>query len=295
MNKKKVLGRGLSALLKDSNQLNEGGSENSKGITRIDEIKLSSIEVNPFQPRVDFDQEKLNDLSASIKAHGVIQPITVRELGDNKYQLISGERRLRASKMADKNSIPAYIKSVNDQESLEIALIENIQREDLNSIEIATNYQRLIDDCDLTQDALSMRVGKKRSTVSNYLRLLKLPAEIQMALKDQTITMGHARAMVSVEDPLLQLKLYRNILSDQLSVRQLEKLVKNADLISVEKRTKTTKPILSSGQQLIQDKLSAYFKTRVQVLPKKRGKGELSIKYFSEQELKRILSLIYND
>tara|TARA_Y100001954_G_scaffold34071_1_gene32401 strand:- start:454 stop:1341 length:888 start_codon:yes stop_codon:yes gene_type:complete len=295
MNKKKVLGRGLSALLEDSNQLNEGGSENSKGITRIDEIKLSSIEVNPFQPRVDFDQEKLNDLSASIKAHGVIQPITVRELGDNKYQLISGERRLRASKMADKNSIPAYIKSVNDQESLEIALIENIQREDLNSIEIATNYQRLIDDCDLTQDALSMRVGKKRSTVSNYLRLLKLPAEIQMALKDQTITMGHARAMVSVEDPLLQLKLYRNILSDQLSVRQLEKLVKNADLISVEKRTKTTKPILSSGQQLIQDKLSAYFKTRVQVLPKKRGKGELSIKYFSEQELKRILSLIYND
>ena len=295
MNKKKVLGRGLSALLKDSNQLNEGGSENSKGITRIDEIKLSSIEVNPFQPRVDFDQEKLNDLSASIKAHGVIQPITVRELGDNKYQLISGERRLRASKMADKNSIPAYIKSVNDQESLEIALIENIQREDLNSIEIATNYQRLIDDCDLTQDALSMRVGKKRSTVSNYLRLLKLPAEIQMALKDQTITMGHARAMVSVEDPLLQLKLYRNILSDQLSVRQLEKLVKNADLTSLEKRTKTTKPILSSGQQLIQDKLSAYFKTRVQVLPKKRGKGELSIKYFSEQELKRILSLIYND
>ena len=295
MNKKKVLGRGLSALLKDSNQLNEGGSENSKGITRIDEIRLSSIEVNPFQPRVDFDQEKLNDLSASIKAHGVIQPITVRELGDNKYQLISGERRLRASKMADKNSIPAYIKSVNDQESLEIALIENIQREDLNSIEIATNYQRLIDDCDLTQDALSMRVGKKRSTVSNYLRLLKLPAEIQMALKDQTITMGHARAMVSVEDPLLQLKLYRNILSDQLSVRQLEKLVKNADLISLEKRTKTTKPILSSGQQLIQDKLSAYFKTRVQVLPKKRGKGELTIKYFSEQELKRILSLIYND
>jgi len=295
MNKKKVLGRGLSALLEDSNQINEGRTEEVKSITRIDEIELSYIEVNPFQPRVDFDQEKLNDLSASIKAHGVIQPITVRELGNDKYQLISGERRLRASKMANKDSIPAYIKSVNDQESLEIALIENIQREDLNSIEIATNYQRLIDECDLTQDALSMRVGKKRSTVSNYLRLLKLPAEIQMALKDQTISMGHARAMVSIEDPLLQLKLYRKILSDQLSVRQLEKLVKDVDQISTEKPKKITKLILSSGQQLIQDKLSAYFKTRVQVLPKKRGKGELTIKYFSEAELKRILSLIYND
>lgn len=292
MNKKKVLGKGLSALLEDSNTANKSSKNTS--ITNIDEIPLSSIEVNPFQPRVDFDQSKLEDLSASIKAHGVIQPITVKDIGDNKYQLISGERRLRASKMAKKASIPAYIKTANDQESLEIALIENIQREDLNAIEIATNYQRLIDDCDLTQESLSLRVGKKRSTISNYLRLLKLPAEIQMAIKDQSISMGHAKAIVNIEDPLIQLKLYRKTLSESLSVRQLEKLVKelgNTD----SKDLKKDAIKLSSGQQLIQDKLSSYLTTRVEINPKKRGKGDISITYFSETELKRILSLIYNE
>ena len=287
---KRVLGKGLSALLEDSNNINKNNE--TVGNVNLNELSLNIIEVNPFQPRADFDNEKLEELATSIKTHGVIQPITVKDLGQGNYQLISGERRLRASKMAGKNTIPAYIKSVNDQESLEIALIENIQREDLNAIEIAENYQRLIDECELTQEALSMRVGKKRSTVSNYLRLLKLPVEIQHTIKSKVITMGHAKALINIESSSVQIRIYKRVLRESLSVRQTELLVKG---INEENLTPKDKLILTSTQQLIQDKLSAYLTSRVQIKPKKSGKGDILISYFSEAELSRILRLIHKD
>ncbi|HIF14568.1 MAG TPA: ParB/RepB/Spo0J family partition protein [Bacteroidetes bacterium] len=287
---KKVLGKGLSALLEDSNNINKNNE--TVGNVNLNELSLNIIEVNPFQPRADFDNEKLEELATSIKTHGVIQPVTVKDLGQGNYQLISGERRLRASKMAGKNTIPAYIKSVNDQESLEIALIENIQREDLNAIEIAENYQRLIDECELTQEALSMRVGKKRSTVSNYLRLLKLPVEIQHSIKSKVITMGHAKALINIESSSNQIRIYKRVLRESLSVRQTELLVKG---INEENLTPKDKLTLTSTQQLIQDKLSAYLTSRVQVKPKKSGKGDILISYFSEAELSRILRLIHKD
>ena len=291
MSNKKVLGKGLSALLEDSNTINNI-TESTTHTNIINELPLSNIEINPFQPRADFDQEKLEELATSIKIHGVIQPITVKDLGQGQFQLISGERRLRASKMADKKTIPAYIKSANDQESLEIALIENIQREDLNAIEIAENYLRLIDECELTQEALSLRVGKKRSTVSNYLRLLKLPVEIQQSIKDKGISMGHAKALVNIENPTVQIKIYKRILRENLSVRQTELIVKN---LNEEDIKSDKKPTLTSSQQLIQDKLSSYLTSRVQLKPKKRGKGDILISYFSEAELNRIIRLIHKD
>ena len=291
MSNKKVLGKGLSALLEDSNTINNI-TESTTHTNIINELPLSNIEINPFQPRADFDQEKLEELATSIKIHGVIQPITVKDLGQGQFQLISGERRLRASKMADKKTIPAYIKSANDQESLEIALIENIQREDLNAIEIAENYLRLIDECELTQEALSLRVGKKRSTVSNYLRLLKLPVEIQQSIKDKGISMGHAKALVNIENSTIQIKIYKRILRENLSVRQTELIVKN---LNEEDIKSDKKPTLTSSQQLIQDKLSSYLTSRVQLKPKKRGKGDILISYFSEAELNRIIRLIHKD
>jgi ParB family chromosome partitioning protein len=290
MSNKKVLGKGLSALLEDSENIKKNNA--TLGNVNLNELSLNVIEVNPFQPRADFDNEKLEELATSIKIHGVIQPITVKDLGQGQYQLISGERRLRASKMAGKDTIPAYIKSVNDQESLEIALIENIQREDLNAIEISENYQRLIDECELTQEALSMRVGKKRSTVSNYLRLLKLPVEIQSSIKSKVITMGHAKALINIENSSIQIRIYKRVLRESLSVRQTELIVKG---LNEENLKSNNKLILTSGQQLIQDKLSAYLTSRVQIKPKKRGKGDILISYFSEAELSRILGLIHKD
>ena len=291
MSNKKVLGKGLSALLEDSNSINNL-PESSTPSNNINELPLSNIEINPFQPRADFDQEKLEELATSIKIHGVIQPITVKDLGQGQFQLISGERRLRASKMADKKTIPAYIKSANDQESLEIALIENIQREDLNAIEIAENYLRLIDECELTQEALSLRVGKKRSTVSNYLRLLKLPVEIQKSIKEKGISMGHAKAIINIENSYIQIKLFKRILRENLSVRQTELIVKSLNQEDIKNENK---PTLTSAQQLIQDKLSSFLTSRVQIKPKKRGKGDILISYFSEAEFNRIIRLIHKD
>jgi ParB family chromosome partitioning protein len=228
MAKKSALGRGLGALIEDVNQDSqyyvEPHQENT--VDAVNEIDMNSIEVNPFQPRTDFDLEGLNELAASIKQLGIIQPITVRKVNDSKYQLISGERRFRASRIAGLSKIPAYVRTADDNTMLELALVENIQREDLNAIEIAIGYQRLIDECNLTQENLSERVGKKRATVANYLRLLKLPAEVQLGLRDKKLSMGHARALVSIDDPKIQMEVYRQVLEQELSVRAIEGLVK---------------------------------------------------------------------
>jgi ParB family transcriptional regulator, chromosome partitioning protein len=228
MAKKSALGRGLGALIEDVNQDSQYYVEPHQETTvdAVNEIDMNSIEVNPFQPRTDFDLEGLNELAASIKQLGIIQPITVRKVNDSKYQLISGERRFRASKIAGLSKIPAYVRTADDNTMLELALVENIQREDLNAIEIAIGYQRLIDECNLTQENLSERVGKKRATVANYLRLLKLPAEVQLGLRDKKLSMGHARALVSIDDPKIQMEVYRQVLEQELSVRAIEGLVK---------------------------------------------------------------------
>jgi ParB family chromosome partitioning protein len=219
MAKKNALGRGLGALLQnpDTDVTSRGGD--SALVGSISTIPIAQIEANPFQPRTHFDQEKLDELAASIRQLGIIQPITVRKLGYDKYQLISGERRFRASQLAGLDEVPAFIRIANDQAMLEMALVENIQRHELDAIEVALSYQRLIEECDLTQEALSERVGKQRSTIANYLRLLKLPPEIQKGIANGEVTMGHARALIGIEDPLEQLQLYKQIITEQLSVR----------------------------------------------------------------------------
>ena len=227
--KKQALGRGLSALLKDpDNDINSAEDKNAdKVVGNIVELEINSIEVNPFQPRTNFNEESLRELASSIRELGVIQPITVRKLAFNKYQLVSGERRFRASKLIGLEAIPAYIRIANDQESLEMALVENIQRQDLDPIEIALSYQRLIDEINLTQEQMSERVGKKRSTIANYLRLLKLDPIIQTGMRDGFISMGHGRAMVNIESQIDQLEIYEKVISNKLSVRATEQLVKN--------------------------------------------------------------------
>src|SRR5258705_1315305 len=236
--KKNVLGRGLSALLEDINtditlksESNPDGAALAGSITGI---PLEKIEANPFQPRSTFEEQALNELAESIREQGIIQPITVRKLGYDKFQIISGERRFRASGIAGLKSIPAYVRIANDQAMLEMSLVENIQRENLNAIEIGISYKRLVDECNLSQDDVSKRVGKERSTITNYIRLLKLPPEIQVAVRDNTISMGHARAIVSVDDPVQQLAIFREIMSKQMSVRDTESAVRN----NPEKKTK---------------------------------------------------------
>lgn len=228
--KKRALGKGLSALLKNAETditTAESIENTTKIVGSISELPLNQIEVNPFQPRTEFDEDALQELAVSIKELGVIQPITVRKLGYDKFQLISGERRFRASQIAGLNSIPVYIRIANDQEMLEMALVENIQREQLNPVEVALSYQRLIDECKLTQEKMSERVGKKRSTITNYLRLLKLPAEILSSLKKEEISMGHARALINVNNPETQINIFRDAISNQFTVREIEQIVKD--------------------------------------------------------------------
>jgi len=229
--KKPALGRGLSALLENAKtDITTKAIDNAPVLGSVSNIPISAIETNPFQPRTEFEEVALNELAQSIKEHGIIQPITVRKLGYDKYQIISGERRFRAAQLAGLTEIPAFIRVANDQQMLEMALIENIQREDLNPIDIALSYQRLMDECKLTQEEVSKRVGKQRSTVANYLRLLKLPAPIQKALKENAITMGHARALINIENEDKQLALFALILEQDLSVREVEELAKGAKL-----------------------------------------------------------------
>lgn len=291
---KKALGRGLSAILSnpstDITSSTKDTSNDSAPLGSIAEIPINTIEVNPFQPRTHFDQNALEELSLSIKELGVIQPITVRKLGYDKYQLISGERRFRASQLAGLTTIPAYIRIANDQEMLEMALVENIQRQELDAIEIALSYQLLMEECSLTQEKVSERVGKKRSTVSNYLRLLRLNPIIQAGIRDKMISMGHARTLVSIENEQEQLELYKLIITDALSVRQTEALSKNIKGHSSKKmKNKSVKePLPFAIQQLAQafNKNSDY---KSEIKLQKNGKGKLVIDFNNEEELEQII------
>ncbi len=289
---KQALGRGLSALLKDpANDIKSVQDKNAdKVIGSIVELELEAIEINPFQPRTNFNEETLKELASSIRELGVIQPITVRKLDFNKYQLVSGERRFRASKLLGLPTIPAYIRIANDQESLEMALVENIQRQDLDPIEIALSYQRLIDEIQLTQEQMSERVGKKRSTIANYLRLLKLDPIIQTGMRDGFISMGHGRAIINIEDQSNQLDIYEKILSDKLSVRDTEALVKNYHNTSetkVPEKEELPKFIKNGVKEF-----SEYFGQKINVKVSKSGKGTISIPFHSEEDFNRIKKLV---
>ena len=288
--KRSALGRGLDALI-TMDDLKTGGSSS------ISEIELSKIQPNPDQPRSVFEEETLEELAVSIRSLGVIQPITLKETGTDKYMIISGERRYRASLMAGLERIPAYIKTAADENIVEMALIENIQREDLNSIEIALAYQKLIDSYGLTQEKLSERVGKKRATIANYLRLLKLPAEIQVGLTDKKIDMGHARALLPVEDPEVQLALYEQILAEGLSVRNVEEIVRGGVDVSALEQAKKDKPARQTPKlpeefNLLKDHLSSFFKTKVQLVCNEKGKGKITIPFASEDELEKLIGLL---
>jgi len=295
MNQKRELGKGIRALLGEiDNEINDGQIDknsvlnNPKG-SSTSMVPIHSIEVNPFQPRVNFDEEALNELASSIKIHGIIQPLTVRELSKDKFQLISGERRLRASKLAGLEEVPVYIRTANDQEALEMALIENIQREELNAIEIGMNYQRLIDECELNHDSLAERVGKKRSTISNYIRLLKLPPDIQVAVREDKITMGHARALAGVEIDM-QLSIFNEVINKALSVRQTEALVANRLEFKKNKKPASNKVISPEIRQW-QDELSSELGTKVSI-QNNNGKGSIVVPFHNEDELARIIELI---
>ncbi len=297
--KRNALGRGLSALLESestditSNKLEGEG----KVVGAVAAIEVAQIETNPFQPRTHFEENALNELAGSIKEHGIIQPITVRKLGYDKYQLISGERRFRASQLAGLTSIPAYIRIANDQSMLEMALVENIQRENLDAIEVAISYKRLIDECALTQEQLSQKVSKQRSTITNYLRLLKLPVEIQLAIRNGDITMGHARALINVDHEDKQLTIYNQIILNGLSVRDVENLVRGvknevSTLSESPIDKKSQKATLSPEQQNFVEDLRAVFNTKVQINKETSGKGKIVIPFKSDTDLKRILDLL---
>jgi ParB family chromosome partitioning protein len=287
---KKVLGRGLSALLENADT--DVTSFEPKALHSIAEIPISQIIANPFQPRTDFDEEALNELSESIKIHGIIQPITVRKIGYEKYELISGERRTRASISAGLSKIPAYIRLANDQQMLEMALIENIQRENLNSIEVALSYKRLLDECGLKQEELGDRVGKKRSTVNNYLRLLKLPDEIQLAIKQGDLMMGHARALVNVENTELQLSIFKAAVNGSLSVRQVEDLVRNEKEALTESGTHSKAAAkYFDFTAYIKDKTSIEkkFNTDIRFKSRSNDNGTIIISFSSKEQLEDIL------
>lgn len=267
----------------------------TSGSSSINEVELSKISVNPNQPRRDFDPEALQELSDSIAEIGIIQPITLRKLTDDSYQIIAGERRFRASQMAGLTTIPAYIRTADDENVMEMALIENIQREDLNSLEIALAYQHLLEQYELTQERLSQRVGKKRTTISNYLRLLKLPAPIQVALQNKEIDMGHARALLTLDDPKIQIKIFEEILKNHYSVRKVEEMVKA--LSEGESIQSGTKKITPKGAKLpeeydvLRSHLSDFFQTKVQMSCSQKGKGKISIPFNNEEELERIMEI----
>jgi len=293
-----ALGRGLGALIEDAEtpMNREERRADGQALELVREVDIERIKANPFQPRSSFDEESLAELAASIKQLGIIQPLTLR-LVDGEYQLISGERRLRAAKQVGLTTVPAYIRTANDQGMLEMALVENIQREDLDAIEVAISYQRLIDECFLTHDNLSERVGKKRSTITNYLRLLKLPAEIQMGLKERKLSMGHARAIVSVDNPEEQLKIYRRIIKGDLSVRQTEAMVRKyvqqpePDIDNPESPS-----INTQGDGLVEykKKLNELFGWGADIKPGKKGDGKIVISYRSQGELEELMGRFNN-
>jgi ParB family chromosome partitioning protein len=291
--KKQALGRGLSALLKDpDNDIQSVNDKNAdKVVGSIVELDIDAIEINPFQPRSNFNEDSLQELASSIRELGVIQPITVRKSDFNKYQLISGERRLRASKIAGLTMIPSYIRIANDNESLTMALVENIQRHDLDPIEIALSYQRLIDEIQLTQEQMSERVGKKRSTIANYLRLLKLDPIIQTGIRDGFISMGHGRAIINIDDHEVQTDIYQKIVSKNLSVRETEALVKNHhDSLKPKAAGKAKAATFSAEAQ--EKELATLLGTKADVKITGNGKGKITIPFQSEADFNRIINLI---
>lgn len=293
MAKKNALGRGLGALIEDAENNKELKEEIKAIAAAIDEIPLDKIEINPFQPRTEFDEEALQELAESIKQLGIIQPVTVRLLDSGNYQLITGERRFRASKIAGIDTMPAFVRSADDQALIEMALVENIQREDLNSIEIAISYQRLMEECSLTQENLGERVGKKRSTITNYLRLLKLPAEIQLGIKERKIGMGHAKAIIGIDDPTLQLKVYNRIMKDDLSVRKVEELVKKMNEPPTE--TEDKKPQgdeIPAEYENLKDHLSGWFNLPIEFKRNNKGAGRIVIPFKTDQELEHIVEVL---
>lgn len=283
-NKKNALGKGLSALLENSSTdiTSSSSSSDSNFLAgSISRIPINYIKVNPFQPRIDFEKEPLLELTNSIKEHGLIQPITVRKLGRDQFQIISGERRFQASKLASLDELPCFIRIANDQEMLEMAIVENIQRKDLNAIEIGLSFKRLIEECDLTQEQLSNKIGKNRSTISNFLRLLKLPVEIQKAIRDQHISMGHAKALLSIADENEIFKVFNTILEEKLSVRSTENLTtKNKKAIPI---------ALSRYEMRMQNDLSFQFNSKVKISKSTKGNGKIVISFKNEEDLSRIL------
>ena len=291
-NKKKALGRGLSAILESpETDITTKDISGSFVAGAIANIPIGSIESNPFQPREDFDVQALQELSDSIKEQGIIQPITVRKLGYDKYQLISGERRLKASKMAGLKDIPTYIRVANDQQMLEMALVENIQRESLNALEIALSYNRLLEECSLTMDELSVRVGKNRSTVTNYIRLLKLPAEVQVNVRDGQLTMGHARAIINIDDDNTQITIARNVVKRGLSVREVEEIVRNLNKQPAAHKNTDNKP-LPPHFEALRNNLSSRLALNVELKRNTKGRGTIVIPFSSDSELEKIISAI---
>ena len=283
--KRNALGRGLESLIPMDDTP-------ARGTSAINDIAIAQIQPNPDQPRTNFDEDAINELAASIRELGIIQPISLRKVGPDNYQIIAGERRYRAAKIAGLTSIPAYIRTANEAELTEMALIENIQREDLNAIEIALTFKKLIDQYALTQERLSERIGKKRATVANFLRLLKLPAEVQLGLRDKRVDMGHARALLTISDPALQLKLYNEILKQGLSVRRVEELAKAYENAGKGVQAKTAEPrYQSSDFDVLKRHLSAAFRTPVQFSCDKQGRGRITFPFKSEEELERLITL----
>ena len=282
-----ALGRGLDALISTEEVKPQGSST-------INEIPIDQIEANPNQPRREFDPEALQELAHSIRELGIITPITLRQVAENKFQIIAGERRWRASQQAGLTSIPAYIRTINDENVMEMALVENIQREDLNAVEIALAYQHLVDSTGMTQEKVSERVGKSRTAVANYLRLLKLPAQVQMALQNKTIDMGHARALLALDSPSLQIKIFKEIEKNGYSVRKVEEIVKrlnSGEEVETGKKKPGASSQLSEEFDILKQRLSSFLNTKVQMTCSPKGKGKISIPFSSEEELERIMNI----
>ncbi|MDR9487631.1 ParB/RepB/Spo0J family partition protein [Salibacter sp.] len=294
--KKKALGRGLSALLENDDsdrvEAKELSSNPESVVGTVAEIPIDQIEANPFQPRSEFEEDALKELAGSIETHGIIQPVTVRMVKNDQFQLISGERRFRASQIAGLQTVPAYVRVADDQTMLEMALVENIQREDLNAIEVSVSYKRLIDECNITQEEVANRVSKGRATVTNYLRLLKLPAEVQLAIKNKQISMGHARALLGVNDKDLQNQILEKILKDGISVRQVEQLAKGAKNTAKKQKGSLKKAELSFEQQKHVVDLERILDHKVLVKKDQNGKGKLSIDFKDDEDLSRILDIL---
>jgi ParB family chromosome partitioning protein len=295
--KRSALGKGLSALLENA-ETDITSKSNANGIVgSIATIEISSIEANPFNPRSNFEKEALQELSESIRIHGIIQPLTVRKLGRDKYQLISGERRFRASQLAGLTEVPAYIRIANDQTMLEMALVENIQREDLNPIEVALSYKRLIDECSLTQDQLSQKISKGRTSITNHLRLLKLPPAIQAGVKNNQITMGHARALVSAGDETIQIELFERVIAENLSVRDIEAILRGEDVAKkvtneTETNKKTSSPTITENEYVFKEHLGDRLSTKVDIQKSPNGKGKIIVNFNSDVDLDRIIELL---